>query len=356
VPIPAAIAAVVREPDDLDVRLIAADQFDEIGDPRRAAFVRAQVDIERRLAIAHTEGEINALLGGETPEIANWSPELAALASERLIADRGFARGFVEHVTMAAEDFAVHADEVLERAPIRFLTLTAFTDQTGAACALGPICGLRLARMISRPAIDLRRDRDGRYVDEAYWPSNVIGDRELAILCDDRLDALEVLDLSGHVISTAGWVRLVRAAPRLCYGIGAPPRTVIAGYDDTDDAIVEPNPIVAEVEAAVGRHVPWFPVASPYLDWWPRMRWVRAAPASVSHNLRRARTFRPGNAVARAARYLRGGEPEDAEIREHALGGRRFVRAHARDRSVARRDDRKPGERRARSTAGGGAE
>ena len=122
--LPAWVEEVMHAPEDPYLRLLGADLV-EREDPVRARFMRDQVEAEARLAAARTSLEIETTLRDiACRRVASYSPELARLAAERLIAVRGFARGMVEHVTMAAVDFLAHGDEVLERAPIRFLTLT----------------------------------------------------------------------------------------------------------------------------------------------------------------------------------------------------------------------------------------
>lgn len=191
--VPPWLEEIVRAPDDVYLRLDAADII-EVEDPARARFIRRQIELER--AIATMFSDVRTLLAREPPPaLGRDSPELAVLADERVIADRAFARGFVEHVTMHAADFVAHADEVLERAPIRFLTLADFAAHAEAVVAhpaFARIRGLRLAAAARRPALD--------GTDEVCW-MNALDDRAVATLAGADLRALVVVDVTGAKVS-----------------------------------------------------------------------------------------------------------------------------------------------------------
>ena len=52
---PTFIAAIIANPDDDTVRLVAADFLEEHGDPERAAFIRIQVELARFEAIGEAK-------------------------------------------------------------------------------------------------------------------------------------------------------------------------------------------------------------------------------------------------------------------------------------------------------------
>lgn len=276
-PLPAWVEEVVAAPEDMYARLVGADVV-EREDPDRARFMRDQIEAEPHLARAMTAIEVERTIGQTAcKRVASYSPELARLASERVIAARGFARGMVEHVTMAAGDFLAHADEVFERAPIRFLTLTHLEDRAGAVAAspwLARLRALRLPREEARPT----RAHGQRGFDKLVV--NRIDDAALSALCESpHLAALEALDLDGHdEISVVTWGRLALAAPKLRWVVGAPRRGEVmieeSGYELT--RWIEPDPIAIAIDLAAGSQVAWLPLDEPYLATWDRIRAVCA--------------------------------------------------------------------------------
>jgi uncharacterized protein (TIGR02996 family) len=138
------LRAVVAAPADDVPRLVAADWLDERGQPDRAEFIRVQVELARAEAAG---AEVEALrrkertfLGPMSPTRALWAleacPELVRVefrertaapleamrvsGAERLT----FRRGFVEAITCPAADWLAHGVRVIERQPVRELTLT----------------------------------------------------------------------------------------------------------------------------------------------------------------------------------------------------------------------------------------
>ncbi len=82
---PAFMAAIVADPDDDTVRLVAADYLEEHGDPDRAAFIRIQVELahskprERARAWRWTTcGSANELTWGRCRCIDNCGPRRCA--------------------------------------------------------------------------------------------------------------------------------------------------------------------------------------------------------------------------------------------------------------------------------------
>ena len=276
-PVPAWIEEVVASPEDMYARLVGADIV-EREDPERARFIRVQIEAEPRLAAAMTATEVERMIAQTAcKRIASYSPELARLASERVIAARSFARGMVEHVTMAASDFLAHADEVFERAPIRFLTLTHLEDRAAEVAAspwLGRLRALRLPREEARPT----RSHGRRGFDKLVV--NRIDDDAVSALCESpHLATLETLDLDGHEpIALVTFGRLALAAPNLRWVIGAPRRGEVmieeSGYELT--RWIEPDPTAIVIDQAAGSQVAWLPLDEPYLATWDRIRAVTA--------------------------------------------------------------------------------
>jgi uncharacterized protein (TIGR02996 family) len=263
IPVPPYVEEIVRAPDDLYLRLVAADVIERT-DPDRAAFIRHQIELDGRLRATQALPE-----HPDPPQIAAWSPELSALASERVITDRGFVRGFVEHVTMSAADFVAHADEVFERAPIRFLTITYANesiDELVRRPELARVRALMLPKSIDRVSVELERTEHGWK--RQWFRVNAITDETVAALCTVDLSGLLALDVSGAQLSLESWVRIVRAAPNLRYVCGGPmwdPESD-AGYGRPQD------PLAPALEEAVGHRVPWLLFYMGNVTWWENIR------------------------------------------------------------------------------------
>jgi uncharacterized protein (TIGR02996 family) len=130
--------AILDAPDDDTLRLVYADALEEGGDPRRAAFVRAQVELAglpnydpRAVHIRHHELRFDAqwVLGLDLPDGFDWARE-------------PFRRGLPAAVQ--ARDggaFDAHADELFTRYPIEALELPVPRVQDARAMADSPWLG-----------------------------------------------------------------------------------------------------------------------------------------------------------------------------------------------------------------------
>jgi uncharacterized protein (TIGR02996 family) len=114
----ALLRAVIAAPDDDAPRLVYADWLDEHGDPDRAAFIRAQVELARdpnhprRAELVQTE---KTLWNRHHAEWTSWVPPWAE--------QWRFRRGFLDHIRCGAADFLAHKDQVRFRAPLSDLRL-----------------------------------------------------------------------------------------------------------------------------------------------------------------------------------------------------------------------------------------
>lgn len=114
----ALLAAVVADPGDDLARLAYADRCDELGDPGRAEFVRAQIHADRR-------GIEDGLIAQATLAArgAAWRDEaLRGLPWMNWVT--GFRRGFVAEVRLSLEDFVAHAAALFARCPVEEVLLT----------------------------------------------------------------------------------------------------------------------------------------------------------------------------------------------------------------------------------------
>src|SRR4051812_17905575 len=114
----ALLRAVLAAPDDDAPRLVYADWCDEHGDPDRAAFIRAQVELARhpnhpkRDERKQTE---RTLWRQHRVEWTAWVPRWAEVP--------GFDRGFLERIRCEAANYFAGADEVRLRTPLRAVRL-----------------------------------------------------------------------------------------------------------------------------------------------------------------------------------------------------------------------------------------
>ena len=174
---PAFVAAIVAEPDDDTARLVAADFLEEHGDPDRAAFIRAQIELARLeasgLAWSLRANELRKrermFLGPfsyhphlwaqqECPELLRRvsvdrpTAPLASLHTEG--ADRlGWRRGFVERVYCPAADWLRRGAAVRARNPVREVAMSEVLEPTRDAwyAGLDALRGLRRLDLYENP-------------------------------------------------------------------------------------------------------------------------------------------------------------------------------------------------------------
>lgn len=136
---PAFVTAILADPDDDTVRLVAADFLEENGDPDRAAFIRVQCALARLEADGGTKSleadtlrrKERAFLGPLSHFCLLWAaeacPELVRLNAQMRVegADRlTWRRGFVEAVTCPSAEWLRHGVAVRARQPVREVDLT----------------------------------------------------------------------------------------------------------------------------------------------------------------------------------------------------------------------------------------
>src|SRR6516162_10243136 len=103
--------AIKAEPDDDTPRLIYADWLDDHGQPERAEFIRLQIESARL-----PEGDPRAAEFDVRAEeiLAEHEIEWLGEWSERLVR-WSFRRGFLDAITIEAESFRCHGDELFAR-------------------------------------------------------------------------------------------------------------------------------------------------------------------------------------------------------------------------------------------------
>lgn len=131
------LASVLASPADDTPRLVYADWLTENGDPDRGEFIRLQCEAERTKgktwlrpknlkSRAALLTRINLLLHEKVQQWSNGLFTYRVLNSTVRSENRegNFARGFLDAVTLSAEDAAEHLDAILAEHPVRLVEIT----------------------------------------------------------------------------------------------------------------------------------------------------------------------------------------------------------------------------------------
>jgi uncharacterized protein (TIGR02996 family) len=111
---------ICENPDDDTPRLVYADWLDEHGQPERAEFIRAQVELACRVSDSPHRRRLAARAAELLARHAErWLGPLGSLLSEWR-----FRRGFLDRLTISARNLLEHAEALFRTAPIRRLRLT----------------------------------------------------------------------------------------------------------------------------------------------------------------------------------------------------------------------------------------
>jgi len=127
------LRAIVTEPDDDTHRLVYADWLDDHGDPVRAEFIRAQVQLARD----PTDSPERRTLAFRARQLldqheAEWAAVLEGLASEWT-----FRRGFIEVIRLHQERL-VGCAQLFAHLPIRILAIHGLEGRIGPLADLPP--------------------------------------------------------------------------------------------------------------------------------------------------------------------------------------------------------------------------
>lgn len=170
---PAFVSAILANPDDDTVRLVAADFLEENGDPDRAAFIRIQCALARLEADGQGQSreaddlrkKERMFLGPLSHTRLFWAAEACPELVTMTLPDRRVAplalpqvqgaeqliwrRGFVDEVRCAAADWLKHGVAVRSRQPVREVTLgwCAEVDRGEWYRHLDAVRGLELVRV-----------------------------------------------------------------------------------------------------------------------------------------------------------------------------------------------------------------
>jgi uncharacterized protein (TIGR02996 family) len=186
----ALLAAILAAPDEDTPRLVYADWLDENGDPDRAEFIRAQVELARAPALGLRLREVVLLAAHGERWLAPLRENGGPLAHPA--AHGQFRRGFVEVVWAPAGWVVTRDENLFAGAPVRELRLTETTPDNFREVLAWP-------HLLRLHGLDLSDRR--------------LGDAAAAALVGSPYaHALRVLRLRGCGISDAG-ARLL-AEPR----------------------------------------------------------------------------------------------------------------------------------------------
>jgi uncharacterized protein (TIGR02996 family) len=126
---------ILAQPADDAPRLVYADWLEEHGQPERAEFIRLQCELARTPEGTERQGQLQQRRWQLQDRWRNtWLAGLPRWATRHAI----FERGFVGDVQAIAADFLREGALLVQRAPIRCLRLTNFTEHIPelAACPL----------------------------------------------------------------------------------------------------------------------------------------------------------------------------------------------------------------------------
>ncbi len=136
------LAAILDEPDNDDVRLVAADFWEECGEAQRAELIRVQIELAMREGYtgadrSHWGNELKRRMEKlysrsrqlmwqpfESPPIYRWTERLRDMG----LVTWTFRRGFVHAITCTAAYWLAHADAIRAREPIQAVTLTTWPE------------------------------------------------------------------------------------------------------------------------------------------------------------------------------------------------------------------------------------
>ena len=114
--------AILESPDDNTLRLIYADALEEEGNPRRAAFIRTQIQLAD--VPEYDPAWVRIRFHDRDKMPGAWFRELPELPEGLDWASEPFRRGFVANIeTDDARAYLAHADDLFTRFPIEALVL-----------------------------------------------------------------------------------------------------------------------------------------------------------------------------------------------------------------------------------------
>lgn len=126
------LETICKAPEDLWLRKLAADWWEEQGELDRAEFVRVQLELGELVvrdaksleSLKERERELFLANGGHQLEWMGATHRLTQASTDWMNHLPWFRNGFVENVTCSPTDFLSHQGNLLQAAPIREVTFT----------------------------------------------------------------------------------------------------------------------------------------------------------------------------------------------------------------------------------------
>jgi uncharacterized protein (TIGR02996 family) len=264
----ALLRAILDDPDDDAPRLIYADWLEEHGDPARAAFIRAQIALERLPHDDPGRGRLvqieRTLWKAHRGVWKAWVPNWARV-------DR-FRRGFLEEIRCDAADFLAGADAVRRQTPLLAVRLDR-TDDLAVALfrgrALDGLRALHLGRGV--PSIAwavfaecpylgrLVRLEVGSTAQPDRFVQLLIASPALPALQQLRLNRFSLGDEGALMLAAHPWIsrlRLLDLSDNLITEIGGRAFIASAHMDALESLNLQGNPMTMNrlIVAALQRH------------------------------------------------------------------------------------------------------
>jgi len=250
--------AVLASPGDDAPRRNFSDWCDKYGDPKRGEFIRQQLQVaDCKRARAHIDDWVGP--DGNARDLIRehgkaWQTPLDSLIARRVVQHCEHRRGFVEMVTMTADDFIASGAEVCARTPLRALIVD------GAKGVIGRFSACEhLNQLVALFLTDNRLDDDD------------IGQ----LAASPHLSHLAYLDLTRNKVGQGGIDAIAMASkrlPRLSY-VGLTKNAVATPMDEVgaeDFRVVATGKTTAgvQLEAAHGPQR-WLHAPSAFAHHWP---------------------------------------------------------------------------------------
>ena len=219
------LSSILADPDDDVPRLVYADWLEDHGEPRRAAFIRAQCRLARldeddpgRPSLVREEAEYlpKALAALEAKPRPAWLAKLPGRVPQGL----GFARGFPASWTTTANRFIQKAAELTSAVPIQHARLTNLRDSVDALArcpALANLVSLDLSDEGLPPdalRVLIATQHLGKLRRLCYRNGQLTNEKAIDLARAEWLSGVRELDLHGNSIRSEGFEALA-ASPHL---------------------------------------------------------------------------------------------------------------------------------------------
>jgi uncharacterized protein (TIGR02996 family) len=206
----ALLQGILDAPEEDAPRLVFADWLDDNGEPDRAEFIRAQIQLA---PIAEDDPSYEGLRkrAGQllSCHFTEWVKEVPGWARH----DVKFARGFVQDVVCTALSFARRGARLFENAPVRGIRLTKYAGLMGLAGSAPHARQVTALTLIADRYENRLSQEDVSDLIEYAWPANLeslnlsvnwLGREEMEILTRADFPRLHTLILTHNYLRQEG--------------------------------------------------------------------------------------------------------------------------------------------------------